>query len=125
MGLIDIIARHRSNSATAVAAAPTVPVSVTDDRAWAAEQAQKQMDYQTQMSNTAYQRAVADMRQAGLNPALAYQQGGATAPSGALAATSSTVQNAALTRENNNYKVLTAMINGVFGLANSALKVAK
>lgn len=57
--------------------------------------AQAQMDYQTEMSNTAYQRQVKDLEAAGLNPMLAYiKGGGASTPSGAMATYQSPVSGA-------------------------------
>lgn len=50
-------------------------------RAWSSWMSTVAMDYNTEMANTQYQRAVGDLRAAGLNPMLAYSQGGAPSPS--------------------------------------------
>lgn len=56
--------------------------------AFAAAEAQKTRDFQADQAATQYQRGVKDMQSAGLNPALAYGQGGASAMQGATASPS-------------------------------------
>ena len=74
---IDFLSQERTNRQQAQQAQIA--------QGFSAEQAQKQMDFQERMRASQYQTAVKDLSAAGLNPMLAYQQGGAGTPQGASA----------------------------------------
>lgn len=121
-----------------------------ENQEWAEEQAQKQMDFQTsankiamdfsaaeaekerafqtEMANSAYQRAMQDLKKAGLNPILAYSQGGASVPS-VSAASGVTSSGARATSSDTGYKSYEldwarqkALINSATSLISAIIK---
>lgn len=81
-----------------------------------AEQAQIARDHQKELASSAYQTAVADMQRAGINPLLAYSQGGATYPSVSSASSASANLDTSLladlvkTQEANSAMVTSALL---------------
>lgn len=56
-----------------------------DTQAFNSEEAQKNRDFQKEMSSSAYQRQKADLKAANMNPMLAINGGGASTPAGGMA----------------------------------------
>lgn len=79
---LDALGRGRNNLTGKTA-------STLAEQNFNSAEAEKNRQWEAYMSNTAYQRQVADMKEAGINPAMAQLQGGASTPSSAPAHSSS------------------------------------
>ena len=89
--------------------------------AFNADEAQKAREWQEMMSNTAYSRAMADAKNAGINPALIFSQGGATTPTGSSAYANA--QGSTSPGGRGNQGALASVIGSIFNVANTAMKV--
>lgn len=74
-------------------------------------EAEKNRSWQKMMSDTAYQRAMADMKAAGLNPILAANLGGASTPGGATGS----IAGASMGLQGSSAASISALGNGVLG----------
>lgn len=91
--LSSIIASGIASIASSAISSAGASKANADTMAFNSAEAQKNRDFQAQMSNTAHQREVADLKAAGLNPILSAGSSGASTPVGA--SSSAQLKNAA------------------------------
>lgn len=84
---------------------------------FSASEAQKQRDFEEHMSNTAYSRAVSDMRNAGINPYLLYGSGKAMAASTPAGSSATAVTGSAPTAG----KAFNFLLNALGSLVSTAV----
>ena len=97
-------------------------LSAREAMCFSADEAQKNRDWQEKMSNSAYTRAVSDLKNAGLNPVLAVSgMSGASTPAGSSATgIAQTGSQAQVSEYNSALEVLSVLMSGITDIISSA-----